>query len=200
MSAEDTDLVASLREEFEAACDAAYKAAKEDINWWLWPSVPRNPSDRITERLYCGGDDYLYDAREHSALLGLGITHVLDCRSEHRNDAFHGVSRKTIERRKSAFIYRANGCQDDYQPKSVAYFKRSLNFALRALSNPKAKLYVHCAAGINRGPSNAYAILRALGFDELESEGLLRVNRPGVNIAYLKDAEAAVRKLGLHVS
>lgn len=187
---EDTELQASLRTEFEQAI--AWARGDDDLSW----RAPRNHCDHIAGALYCGGDDYLYSDQALADLKQIGITHVLDCRAEHRWEA----SKRDVVRRKHSFVYRVNGTNDDLKPKSVAYFKRSLTFGIKALADPKAKLFVHCAAGINRGPSSAYAILRAVGYDEIEAEGLLRTKRPGVWIAYLDDAEKAVRKLGLHAN
>lgn len=165
-----------------------------------WITMPRNASDRITDRIYCGGDDYLYDHREFDNLKAAGITHVIDCRAEWNRYAWFRDSvgrQQEAEQRRAYFKTLINGCQDDYKPKSVGYFKRTLDFAMKALRDPNAKIYIHCAAGINRGPSNAYAVLRAMGLTAVEAEQVLRSNRPGVHIAYREDAERAVLTLGL---
>lgn len=197
----DAEVQAQLRAEFEAMLDEAEKLSEADNyidaatsqSWYF----PDNPSDPITDRIWCGGDDYLFDHNEHAKLVRVGITHVLDCRSEHASKFLMRHASMAVQRqRKNAFTYLVNPTDDDFQPKSAAYFKRSIDFGLRALQDPKAKLYVHCAAGINRGPSSAYAILRALGHAPTEAENLLRSGRPGVGIAYARDADRAIKELG----
>lgn len=198
---QDAALREELRLELEALLDdqpelLATLLEEEDDDrriWWM----PRDPSNRITDRIWCGGDDYLFDHRENRNLLENGITHVLDCRSEAREDyIWHRISASRIAAAKAPFNYLLNGTGDDGRKKSVAYFERSIRFGLEALSTPGAKIYVHCAAGINRGPSSCYAIMRAVGYNRTEAERLIRENRPGVGLAYLEDAEEAVRALG----
>lgn len=163
---------------------------------YLW-DFPKEPSNEITDRIWCGGDDYLFDHRENAHLVDVGITHVLDCRSEAASDhTWRGVSHITLAHRKAPFVYLLNGTGDDGRRKSVEYFRRSIDFGLKALADPNAKIYVHCAAGINRGPSSCYAIMRASGMSRAQAEHLLHQKRPGVGIAYLEDAELALKALG----
>lgn len=180
----------SLRHELEVLL----LGSSED---WRLDFIKSNSHDRITDRIYCGGDDYLYDHRAFNALIAEGITHVLDCRIEARSDNFYEDA-SVIQRRKKAFTYLNNGIDDDFKPKSVDHFRKSIDFATNALNDPSAKIYAHCAAGINRGPSSCYAILRtAGGLGRVEAELLLRKQRPVVRIAYLEDAERAIKALGL---
>jgi len=59
-------------------------------------------------------------------------------------------------------------------------------------------LYCHCAAGINRGPSTAYAILIALGLRHHEARAMIVTHRPQtiVGMRYADDAERAITALG----
>ena len=54
----------------------------------------------------------------------------------------------------------------------------------------------HCAAGVNRGPSNALAIMIAWGIDPARAEAMIRDVRPVVKLHYREDVIAAVRSLG----
>jgi hypothetical protein len=57
-----------------------------------------------------------------------------------------------------------NPVADDFAPKSPDLFERGVNFARHALAKPEGKLFVHCAAGMHRGPLMALAILASLGW------------------------------------
>ena len=54
----------------------------------------------------------------------------------------------------------------------------------------------HCAAGVNRGPSMAAAILMALGVNGPTVWQMIVSARPQVSLAYFDDAVAAVASLG----
>lgn len=109
-----------------------------------------------------------------------GITHVLDCRSTAEYARLY---------RGTAIAYCCAPTDDDGKRKPPAWFGQGVAFALDALSRPDAKLLVHCAAGINRGPSMAYAVLRAMGLGPTEAEGAIRSARPLVSMGYRADAE-----------
>jgi protein-tyrosine phosphatase len=129
------------------------------------------------------------------------ITHVIDCRSEFDDRSLiQGFNQTRIgptnPRLKTLLQYLYNGAPDDDQPKPPEWFGKSIDFALHALSHRHTRVYVHCAAGINRGPSTAFAILLALGFDSGATEALIRRCRPKVGLRYKNDAITAVEKLG----
>jgi protein-tyrosine phosphatase len=120
-------------------------------------------------------------------LLAVGITHVVDCRAEFDDTmlfAGAGVAVLWI------------GVQDDGLPKPTEWFQRGIEFSLPALAVPKSKVYFHCAAGVNRGPSMCYVVLRALGLYASQAEGLIRSARPQVGLAYKADADRAIVQLG----
>jgi hypothetical protein len=90
--------------------------------------------------------------------------------------------------------YLFNPAADDGQPKPVDWFQRSLRFAMPILARPGWIVYVHCYDGINRGPSTAYAILRAQGLSPWQARLLIDFNRP-IDVAglrYAGDAEKAL--------
>jgi hypothetical protein len=128
------------------------------------------------------------DASDVNALVSAGITHVIDCRWEF--DDVHIFADHPY------IVYLYNGVLDDGFSKPDSWFAKSLSFALPALAMPHVKIYAHCAAGVNRGPSTAYAILRAQGFDAITAERQIRIARPQVRLAYKSDADRAVLNLG----
>ena len=85
---------------------------------------------------------------------------------------------------------------DDGHLKSVAWFQPAIDFAMGPLAHPRFIVCTHCAAGINRGPSIAYSILRAQGLDEQLAFLMLKKARPQVNVAYRNDADAALLTQG----
>jgi protein-tyrosine phosphatase len=124
------------------------------------------------------------------ALVTAGITHIIDCRDDF-NDA-------PLLAGQSAISYLWNGVPDDGDPATHgdAWFAKSIGFALPALSGPHTKVYCHCAAGVNRGPSTAFAIMLASGFTAADAEAVIRAARPVVGLAYKTEAVASVSNLG----
>ncbi len=93
-----------------------------------------------------------------------------------------------------------NPTEDDFQPKPLGFFDRSVAFALAAFEDPAARLYVHCAAGMHRAPLTCAAILCALGYEFPTALELIRARRPGVDFppVYLASLAHYVRaKLGM---
>ena len=102
----------------------------------------------VTERLATGAA--ITGPADVTALHAAGITHIIDCRAEFSDAPLLATS---------GMAYLWNGTEDDGQPKPPAWFAASLVFALPALATAGAKVYAHCAAGVNRGPSTAcYAV------------------------------------------
>ena len=107
-----------------------------------------------------------------------GITHLLCARR--RPDTLEG------------FVCFHNPMADDGASQTAAYWLRTVEFALGVLSNPRNKLYVHCAAGKNRGPAHAYAILLALGHAPAEARALIGRARRKAATRYFDDVESAI--------
>jgi dual specificity phosphatase 3 len=142
---------------------------------------------KITDRLYTGG--LIADEEEVKYLVEHeGITHVIDAMSEYNDYAMLRLHPK--------ISYIWNGEADDGQPKPPQWFNKAIVFALEAYQTPGAIVYCHCAAGVNRGPSLAYAILRALGFTRSEAFDRVKAKRPQSMIAYKADADRALIELG----
>lgn len=141
--------------------------------------------DFVTTRLATGAA--INNDEDVQILIKFGITHIINCRSEF-DDAPLLLKHPQIK-------YLYNPTYDDGTHKSAEWFCKSIVFALEALGQSVNKVYVHCAAGINRGPSSAFAILRALGLSSTQSESFIKIARPMALIAYMNDANAAISLL-----
>ncbi|GAC1521760.1 MAG: hypothetical protein NVS3B1_06390 [Marmoricola sp.] len=139
----------------------------------------------ITPRLATGAA--ISSAADAATLVAAGITAVVDCRAE-TDDAPFLVG--------SGLAYLWNPTQDDGQHKSPDWFAKTLSFALPLIAQPHQVVNLHCAAGVNRGPSAAYAVMRALGWSPGDAEAAIRKVRPQVGLAYKADADAAILALG----
>jgi hypothetical protein len=134
----------------------------------------------VTARLATGAA--ISNAADVQELAAAGITHVLDLRGEFDDGPLLAGS---------GLAYLWNGVIDDGQPKPSSWYQTSLAFAVQAYSQLGTCLYCHCAAGINRGPSTAYAVLRACaGFGSTEARQLIVNVRPQVGLAYAADFDA----------
>jgi dual specificity phosphatase 3 len=140
----------------------------------------------ITERLACGAQ--INGAADIDALIAAGITHVIDAQIE-RNDG---------DLLRAGMIYVWDPTADDGQPKPSIWFQRAIDVALGAFCDPGAIVLTHCAAGVNRGPSLAYAIMRALGWRVTDAISALHQYRPQTmtGVRYAVDAETALKQLG----
>lgn len=142
--------------------------------------------DFCTTKVAIGGAIYSKD--DIADLKRIGITHIINCRSEF-NDA-NLFSKDTM------IHYLWAGTDDDSKTKDPFWFKKILDFALPALTLPDTKIFAHCMAGINRGPSAGYAILRAQGFDKNDAMVLIKKVRPIAHVCYADDAEVALEAFG----
>jgi hypothetical protein len=140
----------------------------------------------VTQRLATGGG--IANDADVQHLLDGGIDTIVDCCEA--NDEELLARLPTVQ-------YLWNPTADDNQhPKPVAWFERSLDFVLPLLAKPKHRAYIHCRAGVNRGPSTLFAVLIALGLSPELAEGMIRKARPQVKLAYRDDAIEAVKTLG----
>jgi len=140
----------------------------------------------VTARLATGAA--VSSAADVQQLLGAGITHIIDCRAEFDDGPLLASSG-------AHYLYDPTA-DDGQHPKPTAWFGAGIGFALPALAQPRTKVYAHCAAGVNRGPSIAAAILMALGINGPAVRQMIISARPQVSLAYFDDAVAAVASLG----
>ncbi len=138
----------------------------------------------VTPRLSTGGA--LGGPSDVDVLAAAGITHVIDCRAEFDDGALLA----------QRFHYLYDPTADDGLTKPPAWFQPGIAFALQALSQPGTHVYAHCAAGVNRGPSMCYAIMRALGWSSADAVNTIKSGRRQALIHYSADADAAIAALG----
>lgn len=138
----------------------------------------------INDRLAVGGG--IWTGERMAELARTGITHIIDMQMEF-ND--------TEIARPHHVQVLWNPVDDDFQPKPPYVFERGVDFALNALDDPEAKLYIHCAAGVHRAPMMTLAVLRALGWNMEDARQLLEARRPVVDLAdvYVQSVEDFMR-------
>jgi protein-tyrosine phosphatase len=76
-----------------------------------------------------------------------------------------------------------NPTDDDFLPKPPELLKRGVDFALAALDEPEARVYIHCAAGVHRAPMMTLAVLCKLDWDIEQAMVLIETRRPVVDFA-----------------
>ena len=86
-------------------------------------------------------------------------------------------------RRLSGFMCLWNPTDDDFLPKPPELLKRGVDFALEALEDPKARVYIHCAAGVHRAPMMTLAVLCAMDWDIDAAMALIETRRLVVDFA-----------------
>jgi|SRR5579871_5826183 len=138
----------------------------------------------VTDRIAVGGG--IWNETNMAEVARLGITHIIDMQIEFDDTALarpHGIQ------------VLWNATDDDFQPKPPELFQRGVDFALAALEQDSAKVYIHCAAGVHRAPMMTLAILRALGWSLKDASQLLLSKRHVVDLAdvYLRSVENFMR-------
>ncbi len=126
----------------------------------------------VTERVALGGG--IWNARNMEELEQAGVTHVLNMQIEFDD-------RPLAEPRGIRVLW--NPTDDDFLPKPPELLKRGVDFALEALGEPEARVYVHCAAGVHRAPMMTLAILCALEWEMEAAMVLIETRRPVVDFA-----------------
>jgi protein-tyrosine phosphatase len=126
----------------------------------------------ITERVALGGG--IWNARNMEELAQAGVTHVLNMQLEFDDRPLaepHGIR------------VLWNPTDDDFLPKSAELLKRGVDFALEALRDPEARVYIHCAAGVHRAPMMTLAVLCAMQWELRAAMARIEVRRPVVDFA-----------------
>ncbi len=126
---------------------------KMDITW-------------LTERIALGGG--IWTAENMKALADEGATHVIDMQIEFDD---------TPLGREQGLVVCWNPIDDDFEMKPPEVFERGVEFALKALDEPGAKLFIHCAAGVHRAPMMTLALLCVLGWTLEDAMALIESKR-----------------------
>lgn len=134
----------------------------------------------VTDRIAVGGGIWVVERMAEVA--AAGVTHVIDMQMEFDD---------TPLGKRIGVEVLWNPVDDDFEPKGTAVFERGVEFALRALKDPQAKLLVHCAAGVHRAPMMALAVLCATGYRLDEAKELIQTKRYAVDFTevYVRSVE-----------
>ena len=134
----------------------------------------------VTDRIAVGGGIWVEERMAEVA--AAGVTHVIDMQIEFDD---------TPLGRRVGVEVLWNPVDDDFQPKDAAVFERGVSFAMEALRDPRAKLFVHCAAGIHRAPMMALAVLCAIGHPLEQAKRMIQTKRYVVDFAevYVRSVE-----------
>lgn len=126
----------------------------------------------VTDRIAVGGG--IWNEWNMIEVVASGITHIVDMQIEFDDTRLaepYGV--KVLW----------NPTEDDFQPKPPELFQRGVDFALSALQDPEAKIFIHCAAGVHRAPMMTLAVLRAQGWSLLDAVKEIEEKRDVVDFA-----------------
>jgi protein-tyrosine phosphatase len=141
----------------------------------------------VTDQIALGGG--IWTEEKMIQVARAGVTHIINMQVEFDDRALtqaHGVE------------YLWNPTDDDFEPKPHELFQRGVDFALRALDDPSAKLFIHCAAGVHRAPMMTLAVLRSLGWSLEDALETVQSLRPVVDWAevYVKSVEEFIARNG----
>jgi hypothetical protein len=110
-----------------------------------------------------------------------GVTHIVDVRCEWSDEA-------EVGRLQPAVTYHWVGTDDDGSGQPDEWFDAGVEAALEAMGDPTATTMIHCHMGVNRGPSMAFAVMLALGWEPVRAVEAIRSARPIAAVLYGMDA------------
>jgi len=134
----------------------------------------------ITDQIAVGGG--IWNDAKMIQIFRAGITHIINMQIEFDD-------RPLAQPYALSVLW--NAVEDDFLPKPPEVFEKGVDFALNAMRDPGAKVFVHCAAGVHRAPMMALAILRASGWKLEDAMETIQSLRPVVDFApvYVKSVE-----------
>jgi len=109
--------------------------------------IPPFENDWITDRVKAGRNPL--SKEDVDSLAADGITHVLDLRESHEWEPPQ-VGQEALDAMTRAGIVRLNLPIEDMCAPSLDTLGEAVRFIDAALDDPKARVYVHCHAGIER--------------------------------------------------
>ncbi len=138
----------------------------------------------VTDRIAVGGG--IWNDDNMAELVRMGVTHIINMQIEFDD-------RPLAE--KYPVTVLNNPTDDDFLPKPPQLFQNGVEFALEALEEPEARVYIHCAAGVHRAPMMTLAILRVLGWPLEKAKDVILTRRYVVDFAdvYVESVEEFVR-------
>lgn len=126
----------------------------------------------VTDEIAVGGG--IWHELNMIEVVALGVTHIIDMQIEFDDTRLaepYGV--KVLW----------NPTEDDFQPKPAELLQRGVDFAMKALEDPGAKVFIHCAAGVHRAPMMALAVLCAQGWSLTDAVREIEEKRAVVDFA-----------------
>jgi protein-tyrosine phosphatase len=145
------------------------------LGWITW----------LNDRIAVGGG--IWSAANMEKVSQEGITHIINMQKECPDDT------------QLAKPHQIEVCwipiDDDFEPKPPSVFAEGVEFALKALEDPKAKLFIHCAAGVHRAPMMTLALLGVMGWTVEDAMDLIQEKRPVADFAdvYVQSVERFLR-------
>lgn len=141
----------------------------------------------LTDTLATGGDFSMRPSvaeKQLQNLIAQDVRLVIDCRQEFNDKAiWEQVNSDGV---KVTYLHLPTDDRDGHHI-SDAHFDAAVEAALPFIERDE-KVLAHCHMGVNRGPSTAYAILLALGWDAVAAFDLIRAKRAQAAIYYAEDA------------
>jgi|HubBroStandDraft_5_1064220.scaffolds.fasta_scaffold00747_11 hypothetical protein len=160
----------NIREKVRAGNDVRVKRRRHgmDITW-------------LDDRIAVGGG--IWQERNMAEVSRAGITHIINMQIE------FGLDAQLAEPHGIKVLW--NPVDDDFEPKPPEVFERGVEFGLAALADPKAKLFIHCAAGVHRAPMMALALLAVMGWTVEDAMDFIQAKRPVADFAevYVQSVE-----------
>ncbi len=126
----------------------------------------------ITDRIAVGGG--IWTDENMQRVVRAGVTHIIDMQVEFDDT-------EIAEPYGLAVLWLP--VDDDFKPKPAEMFYRAAEFAHQALDQDGTKIYVHCAAGVHRGPMVALSLLCVLGWSLEDAVEIIEERRPVVDFA-----------------
>jgi len=126
----------------------------------------------ITSRVALGGG--IWTSEHMAEVARAGITHVIDMQIEFDD---------TPLAEPFGIHVLWNPTDDDFQPKDPELLQRGVDFAQLALEDEKAKIFIHCAAGVHRAAMMTLAVLCSQGWDLNQAMETISSRRPVVDFA-----------------
>ncbi len=141
----------------------------------------------VTDRIAVGGG--IWNADNMAAVSRAGITHIIDMQIE-----FDDTPLAVEQGIKVCW----NPVDDDFEPKPPEVFERGVEFALAALEQDGAKVFIHCAAGVHRAPMMTLALLAVMGWTLEDAMDLIEAKRAPADFAdvYVQSVEKFLQERG----
>jgi protein-tyrosine phosphatase len=143
----------------------------------------------ITDQIGVGGG--IWNATNMAKVAEAGVTHIINMQQE--SDDRRLVPPEDPDG--PAIEVCHNPTDDDFEPKPASLLRDGVEFAEKALKDPEAKLFIHCAAGVHRAPMMALAVLCCKGWDLMDARHLIEDRRPVADFpdVYVESVESFLR-------